>query len=121
MAARKQGQVELTFRTRGGKRKGAGRKPSGPRTRVSHRVRPEHRGAHPLHVTVRMVDGLGTLRTRDVYMQIREATIVSAKREDFRIVHLSIQANHLHMIVEAESGEALSKGMQGFSSSAAKR
>ena len=62
-----------------------------------------------------------SLRRRDIYAQLREATIVTARREDFRIVHLSIQANHLHLLVEAEHKTALSKGMQGFSISAAKR
>jgi hypothetical protein len=38
----KQGQVELVFRTRGGKRPGAGRKPKGKRTSGRHVARPEH-------------------------------------------------------------------------------
>ena len=31
-----------------------------------------------------------------------------------RIVHYSIQGNHLHLIVEAEDRESLAKGMQGL-------
>jgi REP element-mobilizing transposase RayT len=54
-------------------------------------------------------------------MQLREATIVTAKRVDFRIVHMSIQSNHVHLIVEADHESALSRGVQGFSISAAKR
>jgi REP element-mobilizing transposase RayT len=56
-----------------------------------------------------------------MYMQLRESTIVTAKRQDFRIVHMSIQSNHIHLIIEADHKEALSKGVQGFSISAAKR
>jgi REP element-mobilizing transposase RayT len=55
-----------------------------------------------------------------VYQAVREATLTTARREDFRIVHLSIQHNHLHMLVEAKDKEALAKGMQGFQISAAK-
>jgi REP element-mobilizing transposase RayT len=68
-----------------------------------------------------MVADVSSLRRREVYMQLRESTIVTAKREDFRIVHMSIQSNHVHLLVEAEHKTALSRGVQGFSISAAKR
>jgi REP element-mobilizing transposase RayT len=64
---------------------------------------------------------VGGLRCRDLYLAVREATLVTAKREDFRIIHLSIQRDHLHLIVEADCKTALSKGIQGFSISAAKQ
>jgi len=117
----KPGQVELVFRTRGGKRRGAGRKPKGRRASERHKVRPEHDPRHPVHVTTRIVGSVGGLRCRDLYLALREATIVTAKREDFRIAHMSIQRDHLHLIVEADSKAAISKGMQGFSISAARQ
>jgi REP element-mobilizing transposase RayT len=55
-----------------------------------------------------------------MYKAIRWATLCTAKREDFRIIHLSIQSNHLHLIIEAQNKTALAKGMQGFQISAAK-
>src|SRR4029078_6555093 len=42
-------------------------------------------------------------------------------RTDYRIVHASIQSNHLHLLVEADSKDALRSGMQGFAISAARR
>ena len=114
-------QTEMTFRTRGGRREGAGRPPRGSRASERHKARPVHDHRHPVHVTLRVVADVTSLRHRDMYMQLREATIVTAKRDDFRIVHLSIQRNHVHLIVEADHKEALSRGMQGFSISAAKR
>jgi REP element-mobilizing transposase RayT len=113
--------MELTLRTHGGRRKGAGRPPRGKRSTERHKERPAHNHRHPVHVTIRVVADVSSLRSRDMYLQLREATIVTAKREDFRIVHMSIQRNHVHLIVEAEHKEALSRGMQGFSISAAKR
>jgi len=56
-----------------------------------------------------------------LYLAIRAATRLSAQRTDFRIVHLSIQRDHLHMIVEADHKAALAKGMQGFAISAARQ
>jgi len=111
----------MSLPTRGGRRKGAGRPPRGPRSSERHKARPVHDRRHPVHVTLRVVADVASLRRRDMYLQLREATIVTARREDFRIVHLSIQRNHLHLLVEADHKEALSRGMQGFSISAARR
>jgi len=111
-------QVEL-FR-RGGKRRGAGRKPKGARAGERHAARPEFKPYHPLHVVMRVVPAVGSLRRRKMYRAIREATITAAMRERFRIVHVSIQRTHIHMIVEADHKAALARGMQGFQISAAR-
>jgi REP element-mobilizing transposase RayT len=113
--------MEMAFPTRGGRRAGAGRPPRGPRASERHKARPVHDHRHPVHVTIRVIADVSSLRHRDMYLQLREATIVTAKRDDFRIVHMSIQRNHVHLIVEADHKDALSRGMQGFSISAAKR
>jgi REP element-mobilizing transposase RayT len=62
-----------------------------------------------------------------MYKALREATITVAKRElnakqdgAFRIVHVSIQRNHVHLLCEADNQMALSRGMQSFQISAAK-
>jgi REP element-mobilizing transposase RayT len=111
----------MIFRTHGGQRPGAGRKPKGKHTGQPHATRPEHDPRYPVHVTMRVVGSASGLRRRDIYFAIREATIITARREDFRIVHLSIQRDHIHLIVEAGSKRALSKGIQGFSISTARQ
>jgi REP element-mobilizing transposase RayT len=60
------------------------------------------------------------LRRRFTYRAIREATLTTARREDFRIVHVSIQRTHVHLLVEADGKGPLAAGMQGFQISAAK-
>jgi len=117
----KRDQIEMVFRTHGGKRPGAGRKPKGNRAGAPHAKRPEHNPRHPVHVTIRVIGDVRGLRRRDIYLALREATIVSAGREDFRIVHMSIQRDHIHLIVEADDKAALSKGVRGFSISAARQ
>ena len=119
--ASKHGQVELVFRTHGGKRPGAGRKPKGTRAGEPHRRRDAHDPRYPVHVTTRVVGSAAGLRRKDMYLALREATIITARREDFRITHMSIQRDHLHMIVEADSTGALSRGVRGFSISAARQ
>jgi hypothetical protein len=46
---------------------------------------------------------------------------VTLRRHDFRICHASIQATHLHLIVEADDRMALARGMQGFEIACARR
>ena len=105
---------------RGGTRRGAGRPPKGERAGDRHKQRPFHDARHPVHVVLRAVKAVGSLRRRRVYQAIREATRTVARREDFRIVHLSIQRTHVHLLVEANGKAALASGMQGFQISAAK-
>ncbi|HEX3758184.1 MAG TPA: transposase [Kofleriaceae bacterium] len=75
---------------------------------------------HALHVVMRIVPGVGSLRRRAMYKAVRAASITAALREWFRIVHISLQRTHVHMIVEAEDKAALSRGMQSFQISAAR-
>jgi REP element-mobilizing transposase RayT len=110
----------VLWKPRGGKRRGAGRPPKGPRAGSPHKQRPFLHARYPVHVTLRAVGAVGNLRRRCVYQAVREATLTTALREDFRIVHVSIQRTHVHLLVEASDKAALARGMQGFQVSAAK-
>jgi REP element-mobilizing transposase RayT len=109
------------WKPRGGKRRGAGRKPRGPRAGERHKARPVHVTRHPVHVVLRVVRDVGSLRRRVAYRAFREAVLVAARRSDFRVVHVSLQRTHVHLLVEADDARALSRGMQGFQISAAKQ
>ena len=121
MAAQRRGQMELALGKRkaswGGRREGAGRPKSGRKVGVVHRARPFHDKAHPVHVTYKAV----TRRLREVKVtrELMKA-IRAAHNRTFRIVHYSIQDDHLHMVVEAGSKTSLSRGLQGFASRAAR-
>ena len=117
--ARKRHVQQELFK-RGGKRRGAGRKPKGKRAGSAHQERPEIEPRNALHVVMRVVPAVGNLRRRELYKALRAATIVAAIRERMRIVHISLQRNHVHMLVEAEDKGALARGMQGFQISAAR-
>lgn len=117
--ARKRHVQQDLFR-RGGKRKGAGRKPKGSRAGSPHKKRPMIKPYHALHVVMRVVPAVGSMRRRSMYKAMRDASIIAALRQRFRIVHLSIQRTHIHMLAEAEHEHALARGMQGFQISAAK-
>jgi REP element-mobilizing transposase RayT len=117
--ARKRHVQQELFR-RGGKRKGAGRKPKGVRAGAAHQARPTVKPYHALHIVMRVVPAVGNMRRRLLYRALRDATITAALRERFRIVHVSIQRTHIHMLAQAKNAAALARGMQGFQISAAR-
>jgi REP element-mobilizing transposase RayT len=114
----------------GGKRENAGRKPARTGTWVGHGPRPWHDPSHPVHVTLRVRRGVPNLRGLRLAKAITEGLRKAAqsrharpaeRRRTFRVVHYSIQPNHLHLIVEATSKTALARGMQGLASGLARR
>ena len=110
----KSAQMELKLPTWGGKRDRAGRKPAGAKALVSHAARGPHSNRHPVHVTLRMRDEVWNLPTRRCYRIIEKAFFVGADRLGMRLTHYSVQGNHLHLVVEARDGQALSRGVQGL-------
>ena len=76
--------TQLELPTWGGKRAGAGRKRKSP------------------------------LRRGQVLRTVRAALVGGAARAGFRLIHFSVQGNHLHLVVEAVDKIALSRGMQGL-------
>jgi REP element-mobilizing transposase RayT len=84
-------------------------------------VRPRIRKSNAIHVTLRVVPEITRLRRRTAYAAVRRAANVVLGRPNFRVVHISIQANHIHLLVEAEDKHALASGMKAFQISAARR
>ena len=98
------------------KRRGArpvGRPVGTGRRRVRHRLREAHAAPHPVHVVLR--SKFKPLRSQFVFPTIRAALAAATRRRaDFRVAHFSVQGDHLHLLVEAETQSALSRGMQGL-------
>lgn len=106
---------------RGGKREGAGRKPKGDRAGVPHVLRESFSSTTPVHVTVRVLKGVPNLRSRKAKRIVFQCLRAARDRLGVRLTQFSIQANHIHLIVEAESRWALTRGMKGFSVRIARR
>ncbi|MCA1825780.1 MAG: transposase [Myxococcales bacterium] len=104
-------QMLVRFRTRRRPKRG---RPPKKDSGVSHLQREEFSRHHPVHVTLRAAAGVGFLRRQRVVSAVEEAFRQARIRFGMRIVHYSIQGNHLHLLVEAEDREALGKGMQGL-------
>jgi len=114
-------QTAIQFVRRGGKRRGAGRKPQGPTAGVTHAKRPRLDGRTPVHVTVRVAPNLPSLRRQSMLAVVRSALAAAKDRLGVRIVHYAIQPDHLHLILEPDSADALGRGMRGLKIRMAKR
>ena len=106
-------QLELRPRTWGGRRAGAGRRPSGRKVGVPHRPRPPHERWHPVHVTLRARHGLPSLRSDALFATVRRG-LSQASRGGLRLVEFSVQRDHVHLLVEAVDVRVLSRGIQGL-------
>ncbi|MBI4882173.1 MAG: transposase [Planctomycetes bacterium] len=107
-------QHEFAFARRVHRRPGAGRKPKGERAGVSHKTREALAGRFPVHVTVRLEQGLPRLRDEKTYRALRGAFAAGCDRFGFRLAHYSVQTNHVQMICEGKDKDALARGMQGL-------
>src|SRR4029077_20480415 len=92
----------------GGGRPGAGRKESKYRKGLPHRRRPFHEKEQPVHITWRGQGTLPSLRRFDIAAVIGEAFRAAMQDHEkrgtsFRVIHFSIQPNHLHLMIEAEN------------------
>ena len=96
----------------GGKREGAGRKPMGKASGTPHRKRCHVDDEKPLMLTMSIAKGLPSLRRKETLKVWRAALrAVRRARKDFRVIHYALLGNHIHMLVEGDSTEAVSKGM----------
>lgn len=102
---------QLEFRTWGGKRKNAGRKRRS--TFASHVRRGRINRQTPVHLTLRLRDGLTGLRSEKFLAQFRKAA-VGATKKGLRILHYSLQTNHFHILAEADNNQILANAMKSL-------
>ncbi len=95
---------------------GAGRKPASPRPPVYHVGRPPVPRHCPSHVTLRVRRGVPSLRVRRFVRAFEGSLRQTRERGDFRVVHYSIQRNHVHLLVESAGKQALGRGMKAVAS-----
>jgi len=83
---------------------------------VRHVERPALASRHPVQATLRVTAAIGGLRTKAKVQAIRQAMRAAHEKrgDEFRVLQFSVQETHVHLIVEAKSKEALSRGLKGF-------
>jgi REP element-mobilizing transposase RayT len=76
---------------------------------------------HPVHVTLRLRKGLPSLRRRALASVVFAAFGNAKTRNGARLVHFTVQTNHIHFIAEADGRGALSRAVQGLAIRLARR
>ena len=111
----KQFSLNIYKGTHGGRRPKCGRKRIHSKG-VSHNKREKVKSSTPLHVNfkyklaVKNKEGLKALHK----------AIKNARTRGLRVIHFSLQHNHIHLIVEASNNSALTKGMRSLTITLAK-
>jgi hypothetical protein len=106
-------------RTWGGPRRGSGRpkKPGKDQPLLAHRTRAFHGTQYPTHVILRAIEG--TPSFRDERVQAMFQIVLEAQRDNpryadrFQVVHASLQADRLHLVIEASDKKAMRSGVSG--------
>lgn len=107
-------QPELTF-GRGGFRKNSGRKRRHSKG-VAHRVREDVSRRTPMHINFKYKAAI-----RNKYcLRLLKRAILNARKLGLRVNHFSLQYDHVHLIVEADTNEILSSGMRSITVTIAK-
>jgi len=69
---------------------------------------------HPCHVTLKVEKDVPSLRTAKLVAELERSWREVCQRGRFRLVHYSIQSDHVHMIVEAGSTRDLACGLKAI-------
>jgi putative transposase len=97
----------------GGTRKGAGRKTTLRRPGPTHARRADHVARHPVHLTLRAATDVPSLRSVPIFGVVERA-IGTSNGAAFRTIHFSVQLDHVHLIVEADSPRAFRRGVRSL-------
>ncbi len=73
-----------------------------------------------MHITLRRRSGLPSFREQLVH-ELVVASMARLNDHRFQIVHHSIQTNHIHLVVEADDRDVVTRKMSGFAIAFAKR
>lgn len=111
----KQPSLNLNKGRWGGRRSGSGRKRIKSKG-VAHRTREKVTVRTPLHINFKYKTSI-----RNKYcLKLLKRAIMNSRSHGLRIIHFSLQSNHVHLIIESENNDVLSKGMRSLTITFAK-
>lgn len=100
---------------RGGRRPGSGRKRIHSKG-VAHRTREKVSFRTPLHINFKF----RTLIKNKDSLRLLKRAILNARAHGLKVVHFSMQSNHVHLIIEAVDNKVLTRGMRSLTVTFAK-
>lgn len=100
---------------RGGRRPGSGRKRIHSKG-VAHRQRETVSKRTPMHINFK----LRTQIKNKKCLSLLKKAILNARSHGLRVIHFSLQSNHIHLIIESDNNEVLTRGMRSLTVTFAK-
>ncbi|MDD4973652.1 MAG: transposase [Bacteriovorax sp.] len=80
---------------------------------MRHTSRPHLSKACSLHLTVKIKKIKAELKNKSV-LSILKRAILNARKQGLKVIHYSLEYDHVHLLIEADNNHILSKGMQSF-------
>lgn len=80
---------------------------------IRHTERPKISKPTSLHLTVKIKRIKADLKNKSI-LRILKRAIVNARKQGLRVIHYSLEYDHVHLLIEAENNHILGKGMQAF-------
>jgi len=77
---------------------------------VAHRKREKVTRHTPTHINMKYQ---GHIKNKD-FLRILKRAILNSRKKGLRILHYSVQSNHLHFIIEADNNHYLERGMRSL-------
>lgn len=100
---------------RGGRRPNCGRKRIHSKG-VAHRKREKVSTRTPMHINFKYRTYIKT----KICLRLLKRAIFNSRKRGLRVIHYSLQTNHIHLIVEADNNRVLTKGMRSLTVTFAK-
>lgn len=98
--------------------KGAGR-PAKNDPGIRHTKRPRIRRPSSLHLTVKIKKERAAIKNKTV-LRILKKAIQNARAQGLRVIHYTLEYDHVHLLIEADNNTTLGKGMKSFGVTLAK-
>ncbi|MGZ3787001.1 MAG: transposase [Bacteriovorax sp.] len=80
---------------------------------IRHTSRPFLKKPSSLHLTVKIKKNKAEMKNKSVFSLLKRA-ILNARRQGLKVIHYSLEYDHVHLLIEAENNHILGKGMQAF-------
>lgn len=80
---------------------------------IRHTRRPLLKKPSSLHLTIKIEKQKSHLKNKTILAILKRA-ILNARKQQLRVIHFTLEHDHVHLLIEAENNRVLGKGMQAF-------
>lgn len=99
--------------------KGAGR-PAKHDAGIRHTSKPLIKNPTSLHLTIKVKAIKADIKNKIILHMLKRA-ILNARRQGLKVIHFSLEYDHIHLLIEADNNQTLGKGMKAFGVTIAKK